>query len=133
MPTHPLADGIIALRPFVPGRDFELSKQFYSDLGFQVVPLGDKLAAVSIGTFGFLLQDYFVQVWADNFMMHMLVDNLGQWWDSIAALDLVGRYGVRAPRPPRLEPWGLRVAYVFDPSGVLWHFAEEAEPAAPGS
>jgi hypothetical protein len=24
----------------------------------------------------------------------------------------------------RSQPWGLVVAYVFDPSGVLWHFAE---------
>jgi catechol 2,3-dioxygenase-like lactoylglutathione lyase family enzyme len=133
MPAHPLADGIVALRPFVPGRDFELSKRFYSDLGFAVAPLGDKLAAVGIGAFGFLLQDYFVQEWADNFMMHMLVSNLDQWWERITALDLVGRYGVRAPRPPKLEPWGLRVAYVFDPSGILWHFAEEAEAPASAS
>ena len=133
MPTHPLAEGIIALRPFVPGRDFELSKRFYSDLGFQVVPLGDKVAAIGIGAFQFLLQDFFVQEWADNFMMHMLVNNLDQWWESIAALDLAARYEVRAPTPPKLEPWGLRVAYVFDPSGILWHFAEEAEAATPRS
>jgi len=133
MPTHSLADGIIALRPFVPGKDFELSKRFYSDLGFQVVALGDNIAAVGIGIFEFLLQDYFVQEWADNFVMHMMVNNLDQWWESVAALDLVGRYGVRAPRPPRLEPWGLRVAYVFDPSGILWHIAEEAETAVPAS
>jgi hypothetical protein len=42
-------------------------------------------------------------------------------------LDLGSRYEVRAPVPPRLEPWGLRVAYIFDPSGVLWHLAEEAK------
>ena len=133
MPTHPLADRIIALRPFVPGKDFEVSKRFYGDLGFQVVPLGDNIADVSIGAFAFLLQDYFVQVWADNFVMHMLVHDLDRWWANIAALDLPARYGVRAPVPPRLEPWGLRVAYVFDPSGVLWHFAEEPEAAAQAS
>jgi len=38
--------------------------------------------------------------------------------------DLAARYGVENPRAPKLEPWGLTVAYVFDPSGVLWHFAE---------
>ena len=83
-----------------------------------------------MGNFAFLLQDYFVQVWADNFVMHMLVNNLDQWWEAISALDLASRYGVHAPRPPKLEPWGLRVAYVFDPAGVLWHFAEEAETAS---
>jgi uncharacterized glyoxalase superfamily protein PhnB len=23
-----------------------------------------------------------------------------------------------------VQPWGLKVAYVFDPAGVLWHVAE---------
>lgn len=130
MQTRPLADGIIALRPFVPARDFQVSQQFYRELGFQVAPLGDKIAGVSIGNFGFLLQDFFVQAWADNFVMHMMVDNLEAWWAGISTLDLAGRFRVRAPRPPRLEPWGLRVAYVFDPAGILWHFAEEAEGTA---
>jgi uncharacterized glyoxalase superfamily protein PhnB len=124
-----LSDGVVALRPFVPAKDFEVSRQFYADLGFKIVPLGDKLMHVGLGAFGFLLQDYFVAEWAGNFMMHMLVNNLDQWWESIAALKLDSRYGVRAPVAPKLEPWGLRVAYVFDPSGVLWHFAEEAEPS----
>jgi len=125
MLDHQLAAGIVALRPFVPAKDFQVSKQFYGDLGFNVAPLGDKLASVSVGSFAFLLQDYFVQDWADNFMMHLLVSNVDQWWESIAKLDLQSRYKVRAPRPPKLEPWGLRVAYLFDPSGVLWHLAED--------
>jgi uncharacterized glyoxalase superfamily protein PhnB len=57
--------------------------------------------------------------------MHLLVMDLDTWWDRIAALDLAGRYGVRAPTAPAMQPWGLRVTYVVDPSGVLWHFAEE--------
>lgn len=58
-------------------------------------------------------------------MMHVLVTDLKSWWEHIASLDLAGRYSVGAPRPPRLESWGLNVAYVYDPAGVLWHFAEE--------
>ena len=121
MSNDQLAAGIVALRTFVPAEDFQTSKQFYIDLGFEVAPLGDKLANVSIGRFAFLLSDYFVQDWADNFMMHMLVTNLDQWWASISRLALESRYKVRAPRRPKLEPWGL-----LDPAGVLWHVAEEA-------
>lgn len=29
-----------------------------------------------------------------------------------------------APKPPELQPWGLRVSYVVDPSGILWHVAQ---------
>lgn len=28
-------------------------------------------------------------------------------------------------KPPALQPWGLRVLYVTDPSGVLWHIADQ--------
>ena len=119
-----LAGSIKAMRPFVPAKDFDASKRFYADLGFQIEPLGDKIAELRLGRHSFLLQDYYAKEWADNFMMHVLVDGLDAWWEHIAALDLAARYAVQAPRAPKLESWGLNVAYVFDPSGVLWHFAE---------
>jgi uncharacterized glyoxalase superfamily protein PhnB len=56
--------------------------------------------------------------------MHMLVTNLDMWWKHLVSLDLASRYGVQNPREPKWESWGLNVAYVFDPAGVLWHFAE---------
>ncbi len=117
---------IRSLRPFVPARDFNLSKRFYSDLGFSVRPTGDDMADVRLGDCAFLLQNFYVQPWAENFVLHAFVDDLDAWWGHIHDLDLASTYGVQAPRVPKLEPWGLRVAYVFDPSGVLWHFAEDA-------
>jgi hypothetical protein len=27
-------------------------------------------------------------------------------------------------KPPMDQSWGLRIAYVIDPSGVLWHVAQ---------
>ena len=64
---------VVAMRPFVPAKDFAVSQRFYEDLGFAVRSLGPGLAEVSLGGFGFLLQDYWVQDWAGNFMMHLLV------------------------------------------------------------
>jgi hypothetical protein len=118
-------DAVKSVRPFVPAKDFATSKLFYADLGFAVKPFGDTVAELSLGTHAFLLQDYYVEQWAQNFMMHMLVEGLTDWWGHIASLDLASRYGVQSPRAPKLESWGLNVAYVFDPSGVLWHIAEE--------
>jgi len=37
---------------------------------------------------------------------------------------LPAKFGVPEPKPPVLQPWGLRVAYLVDPSGVLWHVAQ---------
>jgi Glyoxalase/Bleomycin resistance protein/Dioxygenase superfamily len=118
-----LAGTVKALRPFVPAKNFAISKQFYADLGFRVEPLGDQIAAMHLGSHSFLLQDYYVEVWAENFVMHMFVDDLDAWWEHLSSLDLASRYGVKSPRAPKLQSWGLIVAYMFDPAGVLWHIA----------
>jgi uncharacterized glyoxalase superfamily protein PhnB len=76
-----------------------------------------------LGPHSFLLQDYYVEQWAANFMMHLFVDDLDAWWAHVTSLNMASRYGVRSPRAPKLESWGLNVAYVFDPTGVLWHIA----------
>ena len=110
-------------RPFLPARDFDLSKRFYEALGFAKV-LDGEVAIFRIGASGFILQRYFQREWAENFMMQLMVDDLDAWWAHVLSLDLPGRFGVTAPKPPALQPWGLRVAYVIDPSGVLWHFAQ---------
>ena len=72
------------------------------------------------GTSAFILQRAYQKNWADNMMMQLMVDDLDGWWAHIESLDLSSRFGVAAPRPPTVQPWGLRVAYVQDPSGVLW-------------
>jgi uncharacterized glyoxalase superfamily protein PhnB len=57
-------------------------------------------------------------------MMQLLVDDLDDWWQRIVSLDLPAKFGVPVPKPPTMQPWGLRIAYVVDPSGVLWHVAQ---------
>jgi uncharacterized glyoxalase superfamily protein PhnB len=110
-------------RPFIPAKDFALSKRFYEALGFTKV-LDGEVAIFQIGATSFLLQNYFQKEWAENFMMQLMVDDLDAWWSKIVALDLPGKFGVPAPKAPKVQPWGLRVAYVVDPSGVLWHVAQ---------
>ena len=126
-----LASTIVALRSFVPATDFKVSLSFYTDLGFQAFPLGDKLASMHLGTFSFLLQDFHAENFAENYMMHLLVRDLDLWWTHIDSLDLGACYGVRPPTAPKLQPWGLTVTYVVDPTGVLWHIAQErtSEPS----
>ena len=115
-------------RPFLPAKDFELSKRFYETLGFEKT-LDSEVAIFKIGSSGFILQRYYQEEWASNFMMQLMVDDLDQWWSHIEALDLINRFGVPAPKPPAMQPWGLRVAYVVDPSGVLWHIAQRRQDA----
>lgn len=121
-----IPSGSELVRPFVPARDFGLSKRFYEELGFKKLLDGD-VAIFAIGASSFILQNRFEKEWAENFMMQFMVDDLDSWWSHIEHLDLPARFGVAKPRPPALQPWGLRVAFVVDPSGVLWHVAQRRE------
>lgn len=129
MRTDELAPATLSMRPFVPSRDFGESRRFYEALGFEITPLGDKVAHAQLGngraSFSFILQDFYVKEFAENFMMHLMVGDLDGWWGHIASLSLVERFGVQAPRQPEMQSWGLRVGYVWDPAGVLWHIASE--------
>ena len=115
-------------RPFMPAKDFDVSKRFYETLGFDKV-LDGEVAIFNAGSGGFILQRYYQKEWAENFMMQLMVDDLHAWWAHIVTLDLAKQFGVPAPRAPAMQPWGLRIAYVVDPSGVLWHVAQRREGA----
>jgi catechol 2,3-dioxygenase-like lactoylglutathione lyase family enzyme len=117
---------VVALRPVLPAKDFGASLRFYTELGFRARRLGPPLASMHLGQFAFLLQANDDPTAAANLVMHLLVSDVAAWWARIAALGLATRYDVQAPRAPTPEPWGLTVAYIWDPSGVLWHIAEEA-------
>jgi hypothetical protein len=118
-----VSTGTEMARPFLPAKDFELSKRFYEALGFTKV-LDGGVAIFEIGASGFILQNHFQKDWAENFMMQLLVDDLDAWWTHIVSLNLPSTFGIPAPKPPAMQPWGLRIAYVIDPAGVLWHIAQ---------
>ena len=115
-------------RPFMPARDFELSKRFYETLGFEKV-LDGEVAIFNAGSGGFILQRHFQKDWAENFMMQLMVDDLDAWWAHLRTLDLPKHFGVPPPKAPAMQSWGLRIAYVIDPSGVLWHVAQRRDGA----
>jgi hypothetical protein len=120
--------GAEAARPFLPAKDFDVSKAFYETLGFTKL-LDSDVAIFAVGGGGFILQRYYQKDWAENCMMQLMVDDLDAWWAHIEALDLPGAFGVPPPKAPAMQPWGLRVAYVHDPCGVLWHIAQRREGA----
>nr|WP_203236003.1 VOC family protein [Burkholderia mayonis] len=116
-----LSATIAAMRPFIAARDFELSKRFYLDLGFTLSNDSQDAAVLTFGSHSILLQNYYEVNWAENTMLQIVVTDLDIWWQHIVSLKLDDTYAVKAPIAPKVQPWGLRVAYVYDPSGVLWH------------
>jgi hypothetical protein len=81
--------------------------------------LTEKLVEMSVGLFSFILRDYCVREWADNFVMQLTVQDVHEWWDQIVSLDLRTRYHVKT----QSRGWAV-VAGVTDPSNVLLRFIE---------
>ena len=64
---------------------------FYVDLGFTAHRMGDSIAAMELEQFGFLLQHFYAEGFAGNFMMQLMVNDLDGWWRRIEGLDLAGK------------------------------------------
>lgn len=112
-----------SLRPFIGAKDFEVSRSFYRDLGFEETVLDTGMSVFKTGQLAFYLQKYYVKDWVDNTMLFLEVDDVERYWTELNALNLPARYsGVRLT-PIRNEAWG-RECFLHDPSGILWHFGE---------
>ena len=112
---------------FVPALDFDLSCRFYEALGFQAADDDSDVRYYGRGGAGFLLQNFYVKDWANNFMMAMHVEDLDVWFPEVKAVVDSGDFPGARARAPELEDWGMRVMYLWDPSGVLWHVTGDPE------
>jgi len=117
------------LKTFVPAKDFEQSKQFYKDIGFDMDWESDGIAQFKTGDFQFLLQDHYVKDFAENFMMFLFVDDVDEWWNHIQQTGISEKYKIRL-KPPQDYPWGIREIHMIDPTGVFWHFGKNLESGA---
>ena len=112
------------IKAFVPAKDMDISKAFYADLGFTINFSNDQIAELQIASFRFLLQKFYVAEHAGNFMMSLIVDDVDAWWRYIQEREFPRKYPGIMCKAPAMQPWGLRILYLSDPSGVLWHIAE---------
>jgi len=119
-----LPGSVTDLKAFVPARDAELSKSFYTDLGFTINWSNAQIAELQIGAFRFLLQTFYVAEHAGNFMMSLAVEDADAWWLHIEKIQLAKKYPGIMAKPPQMQPWGIRVLYLSDPTGVLWHISD---------
>jgi catechol 2,3-dioxygenase-like lactoylglutathione lyase family enzyme len=119
---------VLELNAFVPSRDFDVCKRFYTDLGFTLRWTNEEIAQFQVGSFTFLLQKFHVQEHSANFMMGLMVEDTDAWWEHIGRIGLKEKYPHIMLKAPAMQPWGLRVLYLSDPTGVLWHI-QDRRPA----
>lgn len=110
------------VRVFVPSRDLEQSLAFYEALGWRRNWREGGLAEIELAGIRLYLQDFYVREWAHNFMIHVTVDDAAAWHRH--AESVVARFPGTRTAPPKEEPYGATVTYVWDPGGVLLHLAQ---------
>jgi hypothetical protein len=116
---------VTEIKAFVPAKNFELSKQFYKDIGFTMASEGGGVAYFHVGCASFLLQNFSAESFAENYVMHLLVEDVVAWWNRIVESNVVARYGVSIS-PITQQPWKMRDFCLTDPSGVLWRIGQNS-------
>ncbi|MEO0617581.1 MAG: hypothetical protein AAFY69_15740 [Pseudomonadota bacterium] len=116
---------ITDFKPFVPSNDYAVSKAFYEHMGFNINWDDGEVCEVDTN-FGyrFLLLPKNHNNYAHSLMLHFMVDSALAWYDHFVEIELAERFEGTKVAPPKLMPWGLLITYVWDPAGVLLHFAE---------
>ncbi len=112
-----------SIRTFIGSKNYNNSRNFYLDLGFDEIITSEKMSYFCIGEFGFYLQDAYVKDWIDNSMIFLEVDNLESNLKNIQSLRLTEKYkNVRLSEIKHNE-WGNEF-FLHDPCGILWHFGK---------
>jgi catechol 2,3-dioxygenase-like lactoylglutathione lyase family enzyme len=117
---------VTEIKAFVPSKNFEQSKQFYQDIGFTMASEGGGVAYFHCNTASFLLRDFCAESFAENFMMHILVEDVEAWWNHVNESGVVAKFGVNLAKI-ELQPWRMRDFCLTDPSGVLWRIGQNVK------
>jgi uncharacterized glyoxalase superfamily protein PhnB len=71
-------------------------------------------------------QDFCAEGLAENFMMHILVEDVEAWRAHVQATGVVSKFDVRCTEI-EIQPWRMRDFCLTDPSGVLWRIGQNTE------
>jgi catechol 2,3-dioxygenase-like lactoylglutathione lyase family enzyme len=113
-----------SIRAFIGAENFEESRQFYRDLGFEETVLFKNMSLFRVSdSLGFYLQDAYVKDWIDNSMIFLEVDDVDRYWNELQSLELDKKYKKVRLTAIKKYDWG-RECFMHDPSGILWHFGE---------
>lgn len=113
-----------SVRAFIGAINFEQSRQFYKELGFEESILSGEMSYFRITpVLGFYLQNAYVKDWIDNTMIFLEVDNVNEYWNDLQSLGLDQKYTNVKLTPIKEYDWG-KECFLHDPSGILWHFGQ---------
>ena len=82
-----------SIRAFIGALNFEESRQFYKDLGFEETVISKNMSYIRVTDhLGFYLQDAYIKDWIDNTMIFLEVDDVNRYWTELQSLGLNQKY-----------------------------------------
>ncbi len=113
----------ISLEPFIPsGKDFEGSKQFFLELGFNINWDNGNYIGFEKDGCKFILQKYENTQFAENLMISVKISNVDDFYNEVNMKQLPQKFGIKIGKPVD-QPYGREVN-IIDMAGVCWHFVE---------
>jgi catechol 2,3-dioxygenase-like lactoylglutathione lyase family enzyme len=106
------------LKVYTPAKNFEESKRFYSELGFEMTDAWGGTVDCRLGGAEFRLQNYYVKDWAENFMMLLSVTDVQAWYEHAKKVIDSGNYDNARVSEPEMAGDTL-IFHIWDPSGIL--------------
>lgn len=113
---------VIDIRPFIPSKDYAVSKAFYTDIDFKPDFVTDDLTLFENGDCAFFLQRFYDENLAKNFMLQVCVNDI----EAAYALCENTTHKTKITEITK-ERWGS-VFYVWGPVGELLHMTQLNEP-----
>ena len=114
----------LSIKPFIPAKDFSLSKKFYSQMGFNIDWENEEICQFSQGEFQFLLQNFYIKEFGENYMLQLIVDSLTSAYEKLEPICKKKEFNPARITKPAIQPWGMNISFLHDPSNVLWHIGE---------
>lgn len=110
-----------SIRSFIGAKNFNVSRSFYKDLGFDEFIVSDTMSYFHISKeIGFYLQKAYVKDWVNNSMLFLEVEDLQEYLEGIKAKELSKKYPKVRVSEIVENDWGSEF-FIHDPSGILWH------------
>lgn len=106
------------IKAFIPSKDYELSKSFYSEIGFDSEYVSDDLTLFQNGDCLFFLQRFYDEALASNFMLQICVSDINEAFRLCSESTLKQKFTSISQ-----ESWG-KVFYLWGPSGELLHITQ---------
>ena len=107
------------IRTFIPCKDYQESRVFYSALGFKCEDAGEDLSILIKDECTFFLQKFYNEELANNLMLQLIVEDIEEAFIAISSIEHIAIKHSSIEN----EHWG-RVVHLWGPSGELWHVTE---------